>query len=213
MLTKLHELINNYIGVKEGSKEHKKIIDTYNKIEPLPRGYKVKYTDSWCATFASLIFYLLGIKNFPFECSCYMMIEEAKKKGLWVEDDSYKPCEGDCILYDWQDSGKGDNKGTPDHIGIVELVKGSGMITIVEGNYSDSVKRRYIKVNDKYIRGYIKTSSLLKDNKNTKKDIDKIVDAVIRGEYGIGQTRKKKLEAEGYNYKKVQDAVNKKLKK
>mgnify|MGYP006924823785 CR=1 FL=1 len=28
----------------------KKIIDSYNKLDPLPRGYKVKYTDSWCMT-------------------------------------------------------------------------------------------------------------------------------------------------------------------
>ena len=42
-----------YVGVKEGSAKHKYIIDTYNKIVPLPSGYKVKYTDAWCATFVS----------------------------------------------------------------------------------------------------------------------------------------------------------------
>ena len=61
---------------------------------------------------------------------------------------------GDIVLYDWQDSGSGDNTGTADHIGIVEKVVGSTE-TIIEGNYQDSVKRRELAVNGRYIRGYI----------------------------------------------------------
>ena len=57
------------------------------------------------------------------------------------------------MLYDWQDSGKGDNTGRADHIGIVEKVSGN-TITIIEGNYKQSVKRRTMKVNGRYIRGY-----------------------------------------------------------
>ena len=44
-----------------------------------------------------------------------------------------------------------------------------------------------------------------------KKVTDTIVDAVIRGDYGNGASRKKKLEAAGYDYEEVQAAVNKKL--
>ena len=58
------------------------------------------------------------------------------------------------LLYDWQDSGSGDNTGTPDHIGIVEKVA-SGKITVIEGNYSDMVKRRTITVNGNNIRGFV----------------------------------------------------------
>lgn len=29
----------SYLGVVEGSEKHKYIIDTYNKISPLPQGY------------------------------------------------------------------------------------------------------------------------------------------------------------------------------
>ena len=57
------------------------------------------------------------------------------------------------IYYDWDDSGKGDNVGVSDHVGIVEKVSG-GKITVIEGNYSDSVKRRTLAVDGKYIRGY-----------------------------------------------------------
>lgn len=38
-------------------------------------------------------------------------------------------------------------------MGIVEKVSGTS-ITVIEGNYSDSVKRRTISVNGRYIRGY-----------------------------------------------------------
>lgn len=46
----------------------------------------------------------------------------------------------------------------------------------------------------------------------TKKPVtDAVVNAVIRGDYGNGDARKKKLESEGYNYSEVQAAVNAKL--
>ena len=90
----------------------------------------------------------------PVECGCPQMITLAKQMGIWVEDDSYVPKPGDIVLYDWQDSGSGDNTGTADHIGIVEKVVGSTE-TIIEGNYQDSVKRRELAVNGRYIRGYI----------------------------------------------------------
>ena len=57
------------------------------------------------------------------------------------------------LFYDWYDKGNGDNTTAPDHVGIVEKVEGD-TITVIEGNYSNSVKRRTIKVNGKYIRGY-----------------------------------------------------------
>ena len=46
----------------------------------------------------------------------------------------------------------------------------------------------------------------------SKKVTDEIVNKVIRGDYGNGEERKKKLTAEGYNYDEVQKAVNEKLK-
>lgn len=43
-----------------------------------------------------------------------------------------------------------------------------------------------------------------------KKSNDEIANAVIRGEYGVGEERRKKLTAEGYDYAIVQNLVNKK---
>lgn len=141
-----------WIGVKESDGTHKGIIDTYNEHRPLPRGYKVKYTDSWCATFVSACAIKAGV-DFPFECSCGKMIEKFKQRGQWIEKDTYKPKKGDIIFYDWQDTGIADNLGWSDHVGIVEKVVGK-TITVIEGNYNNAVKRRKIKVNGRYIRGY-----------------------------------------------------------
>ena len=143
-----------WLGRKESNGTHKPIIDLYNRHAPLARSYKVKYTDHWCATFVSAVAIKCGYtKIIPTECSCHYMISAFKQIGRWVENDGYKPSPGDIIFYDWQDSGSGDNTGTPDHVGIVEKVSGS-TITVIEGNYSETVKRRYLSVNGRYIRGY-----------------------------------------------------------
>lgn len=143
-----------YIGVQEGTEEHKKIIDTYNSQKPLPVGYSVKYTDDWCATFVSSVVVELGYTDIiPCECSCPRMITLFQKKGIWIEDENRIPNPGDIIFYYWDDNGKGDNIGSPEHVGIVEKVSG-GYVAIIEGNYSNSVKRRTLSVNGRYIRGY-----------------------------------------------------------
>ena len=147
--------VKAHIGIKEGSNAHHKIIDRYNARTPLPRSYKVKYTDAWCATFVSYVAIVLGYTDIiPIECSCPRMIELAKAAGIWVEDDAYVPKPGDIILYDWQDSGKGDNTGESDHIGFVLYVTGSYM-QIGEGNYKGAVGIRGMAVNGRFIRGYI----------------------------------------------------------
>ena len=144
----------SYLGVVEGSEKHKYIIDTYNKISPLPQGYKVKYTDSWCATSVSAIAKFCGLLNIiPAECSCPRQIALWQKLGRWQEDDSYTPMMGDIIYYDFDDNGVGDNKGISDHVGIVVSVLGDN-IKVIEGNKNNSVSYRTIAVNAKYIRGF-----------------------------------------------------------
>lgn len=195
-----------WIGRKESNGTHKAIIDTYNAHKPLARGYKVKYTDEWCATFVSAISIKLGYTSIiPTECSCPKMIELFKKKGAWIENENRTPNAGDIIFYDWDDSGKGDNKGNADHVGIVEKVSG-GKITVIEGNYSRAVQRRILAVNGKYIRGY----GVPKYDKeaSSKKSTTTIAKEVIAGKWGNGANRKKKLEKAGYNYKEVQAKVN-----
>jgi hypothetical protein len=144
-----------WVGLKESNGSHKKIVDIYNTIKPLPVGYKLKYTDAWCAGTVSAAAQVCNATDIiPCECSCPRMITLAQKMGIWVETDSHIPEPGDIVMYDWNDSGSGDNKGGADHVGIVENISGN-TITVIEGNYSNSVKRRTIQVNGRYIRGYI----------------------------------------------------------
>lgn len=146
--------MNSWLGCKEGDATHKHIIDTYNAHKPLAQGYKVKYTDAWCATTVSAAFIECNYTAiFVTECSCNRMINLLKQKGLWQENDAYVPHSGDVIFYDWQDSGVGDNVGSSDHVGVVEKVE-SNIITVIEGNKNDGVEKRTIAVNGKYIRGY-----------------------------------------------------------
>lgn len=149
--------LKKYLGIKEGSAEHKAILKVFNDSKLCTR-YTMTVKDAWCATAVSSAFISSGLSSiFPcVECSCNNMISKAQKAGIWVENDAYVPSIGDVILYDWQDTtgSTSDNKGSADHVGIVESVSGNTM-KIIEGNYSDTVKERSLTVNGKYIRGFI----------------------------------------------------------
>ena len=170
--SKIVSLAQEWVGLNEADGSHKKIIDIYNSHTPLARGYKLKYTDAWCAgTVSALAIACNATDIIPTEVSCTKLIELAKAKGIWIEADNYTPAPGDLLLYDWSDNGNGDNTGNPDHIGIVEYVVGD-TITVIEGNYQNAVGRRPIRVNGKYIRGYIipKYATAVKQTETTKTD-------------------------------------------
>ena len=151
---KVADTARKYRGCKESDGSHRKIIDRYNASKPLARGYAVKYTDAWCATFASAVFIECGLTDIaPKECGCNEMIKLYVALGRWMENDAYTPQIGDVIFYDWQDDGVGDNKGSSDHVGIVTSVSGHNF-TVTEGNMSKAVGDRAMQVNGKYIRGF-----------------------------------------------------------
>lgn len=204
----------SWLGLKGSDKSNTVILNTYNNNKPLPRNYKVKHGDSWCATFGSSVFIALGYNDiFPIECSCGKLIEKAKTMGIWVENDAYIPSIGDCILYDWDDNGKGDDTGWPDHIGIVTYVNPSaGYIVVIEGNYGNAVKKRTININGKFIRGYVtpKFNAVGKpqEAKTTGKSINEIAHEVIALKWGSGAERKRRLTEAGYDYEEVRAEVN-----
>lgn len=152
--------ISSWEGYNERSGQHKTIIDGYNAYLPTAvkagcANYQVKYSDEWCATCASYTYIACGLGYmFPVECSCPRMITLAKSMGIWQEADDYIPSIADAVLYDWDDSGKGDNTGTADHIGIVIAVDGDTFV-VMEGNKNESVERRTMSIDGKYIRGFI----------------------------------------------------------
>lgn len=204
-------LARSWIGKNEADGSHKTIIDIYNTYMPHPRGYALKYTDAWCAGMVSALAIKLGYTDIiPVECSCYYMIEQAKKMGIWQENDAYVPSPADFILYDWDDSGKGDNTGNPDHIGTVESVS-RNTITVIEGNYSNSVKRRSLQVNGRYVRGYITPkydADGTQKNPAGSKTVSELAKEVLAGKWGNGNDRKTALQNAGYDYAAVQAEVN-----
>lgn len=162
-------------GWSECNSKYKTIIDIYNYYLPTAvksgtLNYAVRYTDEWCATAASAAYIQAGAPElFPIECGCPRTITLAKKMGIWKENDGYIPKPADAILYDWQDSGSGDNQGIPDHIGIViEVSKSAGNITVMEGNKDERVGRRILKIDSRYIRGFV-SPKFAEDTKPTAK--------------------------------------------
>lgn len=154
MRLKIVNKAKSYLGTVEGSAKHKEILGIYNGHKPLARGYKLQPTDAWCAGFASAMAIACGLTDIiPTEVSCTAQIRLFQQRGRWVENDAYTPAPGDYIYYVWSDNGRGDNTSSPDHVGIVEAVSG-GVITVIEGNKSNSVARRQISVNGRYIRGF-----------------------------------------------------------
>ena len=149
----------SYLGTKQGQSLHKLIINTFNKVKP--DGWSMTYSAPWCAAFASACaIETFGVskakKYFPLSANCGTIVSKAKNMGIWIESDAYKPGVGDWILYDWDDSGRGDNKGGPDHVGIVQKAT-SSKITVIEGNKGSKseVAIREILVNGRYIRGFV----------------------------------------------------------
>lgn len=144
-----------WLGLKESNGSHKKIIDIYNSHKPRARGYKLKYNDAWCAGHVSAAAIACGATDIiPLEVGCGKMITKAKKMGIWVEADDYDPLPGDIVVYYWKAKKTGDQKTGASHVGYIETVKAK-KYTVIEGNYSNSVKRRNLKNNDYRIRGFI----------------------------------------------------------
>lgn len=151
---KVVDVMRSWLGWSEANGKFRSIIDLYNTQRPLPRGYAVQYDDEWCATCVTAAGIQAGLHDIILgECGCGKMIELYRAVGRWEENDAYRPEPGDIIMYDWQDTGKGDNTGGADHVGIVEKVVGN-TVTIIEGNKGESVARRTLAVNGRYIRGY-----------------------------------------------------------
>lgn len=191
-MNKLIAIARSYVGTREGSTKHIEIVNKYNSLKPLPQGYKLKTSDNWCAAFVSVCAKEAGLSDFPFECSVRRMYNKAKD----AKRTSKTPKVGSLVVYDW-----GPN-GTLDHVGIIESIDGD-TLTVIEGNFANAVGRRKISKKAATIYCYITTNA-----EDIPEDLTRVALAVIRGDYGTGNTRRVKLAAAGYDYKAVQAEVN-----
>ena len=153
-LQKVLDVARSYLGVETGSREHKKIVDAYNSVDPKPVGYTANYQDDWCDIFVTTVYQQAGLSDLiGRECGVQRHIGIMEKKGIWKG--RTQPKVGDIVTFDW------DGGGWADHIGIVESVN-NGVITTIEGNsalYAGStaktkVNRKTYDWNSRYIKGY-----------------------------------------------------------
>ncbi len=149
-----------FVGLHEGDGSHHKVIDIYNTLDPLPVGYRVQYTDDWCATYVSAMSVEAGLTHIVYpECGVERMISLYKQANCWVEDDAYVPQRGDLIFFSWHNNVIGDCQTPASHVAIVADVN-NGFITTVEGCigpnqlYDARVGQRVFAVNDQEIRGF-----------------------------------------------------------
>ena len=153
-LNKVLDIARKYMGVETGTREHKKIVDAYNSVDPKPVGYTATYDDDWCDIFVTTVFQQAGLSDLiGRECGVQRHIGIMENKGIWKG--RTQPKVGDIVTFDW------DGGGWADHIGIVESVN-NGIITTIEGNsalYAGStaktkVNRKTYNWNSSYIKGY-----------------------------------------------------------
>ena len=188
------DIINSWVGSTRGDAKHREILSIYNNHKPLARGYAVQVNDAHCATTTSAAYIKAGIAAYTgTECGVQKYVEIAQNKGIWTENDAHVPKKGDACVYDWDDNGVGDNRGSGDHIGIVTAVNGTISFVVTEGNMSGGkVGKRTMQVNGKYIRGFITP------------DFDAIAKAIgYKGSTGSGSAQKPEATtpATGLKYK------------
>lgn len=201
-------MANSFVGIKEGSEDHKMLVDTYNRHKPLARNYKLKYTDAWCAGFISTIAILVNATDIiPCEVSANNQRKKFEKLGNAVAKDDSRY--GDIVYYDW------DGNGTADHVGVVYSRNGN-TIQVVEGNKNDAVGVRTISLGKptiKYVFRPNYTGETTNRHGSDKRysdslGIDVVAHEVIRGKWGVGATRRQRLSRAGYNWQEVQKRVN-----
>lgn len=202
------DIMISWLGLSRKTGTHKVLIDLYNSHTPLAQGYKVSYTDSWCAVTVSDAYIAANAVDLigGTECSVQRFIDIFKKKGIWQEDGNVTPKKGWIITFNWDDNTQ-PNDGWADHIGIVEKVE-NGVITTIEGNYNSIVARRTLKVGDGRIRGYAmpKYAEEQTIEKDTSQEyLLRLVVDTLQGKYGTGEDRKRKL---GAYYTDVQAIIN-----
>ncbi|WP_164999409.1 glucosaminidase domain-containing protein [Facklamia hominis] len=195
-----------WLGANKWGARHKQIIDGYNAVRPLPRGYAVKYSDDWCDTFVSFVAVKAGAKDLiGRECGVERHKDIFKSKGIWLG--LVRPRVGDVIIFNWG----GNRGGWGNHIGYVASVAGD-RITTIEGNTTvngqSTVAYRTYAWNSVYIQGYARPRYA--EGSQTPKvelsgDIEQLAKDGIAGKLGNGEDRKRLL---GDKYEAVQAKIN-----
>lgn len=205
-MSKIIDIAKEFLGIDNAGKE--KLISYYNvNCFPLVdrnRRYMMKSNDEWCMMFCSVIAHKAGYSkdNFPYEVSVYYAVQKAREQGLYSTDKTTLRL-GDMVIYDWG------YRGGYNHVGFITEIA-DDYLKVIEGNYSNTVKIRTVKRSSKALQGFILLDRLEPESeiKADTVDYDKLVSDVLKGYYGNGDERVKKL---GEHYSEVQKRINKLL--
>lgn len=141
------ETAKSYLGTREGSQNHKEIINLYNRAR-YSDAYQMTMQDPWCCAFVVAVFEQCGMRDIiPCYAACDQMISVFTKWGRYFSRSVRCVKPGDIIFYDWT----GDLSS--DHVGIV-VQNRFGDLSVIEGNKSDSVAYRNISINSPQILGF-----------------------------------------------------------
>lgn len=201
---KLADYAEQKLGIKEGTTTFKKLIDDYNNNCRKTNSYKMTYYDSWCACFVSICLTHCGYGTKYNSVDCDVLYSNMSKYKLNNKSEAKR---NDIIFYSWKHT---DND--LQHVGIIESKQGN-YVTVIEGNKSNSVSKRTINVYSSDVRKIVRLPEITTaTGNNTSYNVTAIAKDVIKGKYGNGETRKKKLAEKGYDYTIVQKEVNRILK-
>ena len=189
-----------YLGAKEGTSKHRKIVDMFNssKLKTFP----ISYSDAWCSAYISaMAIESICTDIIPISANCDEMYRKGVVMGIAIPKDKWIPKMGDIVFYDW------DLNGKLDHVGVVDTFS-KNIIHVLEGNKNYSVAYRVINYKNATITKIIRPRYKTGIKKKSYKNYCDTAIRVINGYYGNGDERKNKLEKEGYSYKKVQGIVD-----
>lgn len=189
------------LGAKQYSERHAQIIRDFNKIPDMGTWMSTDY--AWCAASVSVWGWRAGLTDIYYpSASCNKMIDLYRKHDRWVENDSYIPKIADLIMYDWDDSGAGDNHGEADHVGLVISVA-NGFITVIEGNKRNAVGTRTLTIGGRYIRGYCCPDfASVADPEIRREDWAKALQTALNVSYDLH------LKVDGYVGPKTKQAID-----
>lgn len=165
---------------------------------------------AWCGAFVFYCFKKAGAgKAFCSRSSNPAYVPNIDNWGSKRKVNRYNGKPGDIVIFDWG----GD--GTRDHVGFIYKNHGGGVYTTIEGNTGGGLgtvmfRRRYRSdiysiIRPKYDKKKPSKKTGLKSNTTIAKE-------VIRGKWGNGKTRIKKLKTAGYDPAAIQKEVNRLLK-
>ena len=193
------KVLEGFYGCETGDGRQQMIVQLYNQIQPLPRGYKLKAGDPWCAAYVSACAYVVGVQPeiIKPECGAHEMFQkymetQRDKGGAEAE-------RGDLVFYDWNSDGR------IDHVGVcTERLEDT--LQIIEGNFSGKCQIRHIKAADPVIYGIVRPEWET-DDRYVYVDCDVLnlrqepsMDAPISAEMEYGDILTLKSETDGWAF-------------